>query len=130
MRVYGTVVWWKVWVKPDRLSDLFRFKSVNWITPLNDDRALLSRDKLGGYATVSARQLGWPVKHALASSCGGDNCFMAASFASAGPGGTDRGLGLPELVLPRSTGRQWIWPHPWRGGRLHLLPFQPRRRRY
>ena len=47
----GTVVWWKVRVKPDGLPDLFRFKSVDWITPLNDDRALLSRDKLVGSAT-------------------------------------------------------------------------------
>ena len=93
-------------MKPDGLSDLFHFKSVHWITPLNDDRTLLSLDKLGGSTTVSARQLGWPVKHALASSCGGDNCFMAASFASAGPGGTGRGLGLPELVLPRPMGRR------------------------
>jgi len=53
MHVYGTVVWWKVRVKPDGLPDLFRFKSVDWIIPLNDDRALLSRDKLGGSATLS-----------------------------------------------------------------------------
>ena len=51
MRVYGTVVWWKVQVKPNGLPDLFRFKSVDWIAPLNDDRALLSRDKLGGSST-------------------------------------------------------------------------------
>ena len=51
MCVYGTVVWWKVQVKPDGLPDLFRFKSVDWITPLNDDRALLSRDKLDSSAT-------------------------------------------------------------------------------
>jgi len=55
MRVYGTVVWWKVRVKPDGLPDLFRFKSVDWIIPLNDDRALLSRDKLGGSATAGIR---------------------------------------------------------------------------
>ena len=51
MHVYGTVVWWKVQVKPDGLPDLFRFKSVDWIIPLNVDRALLSRDKLDDSAT-------------------------------------------------------------------------------
>jgi len=51
MHVYGTVVWWKVRVKPDRLPVLFHFMSVAWIIPLNDDGMLLSRDKLDGSAT-------------------------------------------------------------------------------
>ena len=64
MRVYGTVVWWKVRVEPDGLSDLFRFKSVDWITPLNDDRALLSRYKLNGSATALSVV---PIIHRLAT---------------------------------------------------------------
>ena len=60
MRVYGTVVWWKVRVKPDRLPVLFHFTSVDWIIPLNDDGTLLSQDKLGGSATLKG--LHYPLK--------------------------------------------------------------------
>ena len=48
------VVWWMIRAKPDGLLDFFRFKSVGCIIPLNDDRALLRRDKLGGSATAAA----------------------------------------------------------------------------